>query len=56
MDSSPGLTADEVYEKYVMFGDDPFIVAVNACDPPVAFSAWDYAKARSVILANSKPA
>ena len=33
----PGMTAEEIYEAYVDFGDDPFIKGVK-------FSAWDYAK------------
>jgi len=36
--------AEELYERYVMFGDDPGIMG-----PPGTphFSAWTYAKARS---------
>ncbi|MGI9402964.1 MAG: hypothetical protein ACR2OF_00455 [Hyphomicrobium sp.] len=33
----PGMTADEIYENYVSFGEDPFIMGVK-------FEAWDYAK------------
>jgi hypothetical protein len=42
----PGMTADELYDTYTSFGDDPFIVALD--DSPVGerFSAWDYAKER----------
>lgn len=40
----PGMTADELYGRYKMFGEDPFI---KTDDPSVeSFSAWDYAKAR----------
>ncbi len=39
----PGMTAAQIYEAYVGFGDDPFIKGVE-------FSAWDYAKQ----LANAK--
>ena len=35
--AEPGMTAEEVYEAYISFGDDPFIKGVK-------FSAWDYAK------------
>ena len=35
--AEPGMTAEEVYEAYVSFGDDPFIKGVE-------FSAWGYAK------------
>ena len=36
----PGMTAAQIYEAYVGFGDDPFIKGVE-------FSAWDYAKQRT---------
>jgi hypothetical protein len=42
----PGMTAAELYAQYVGFGDDPFVVPVDPNDPPVAFSAWKYAKER----------
>jgi hypothetical protein len=35
--AEPGMTAEEIYESYVDFGDDPFIMGVK-------FSAWGYAK------------
>ena len=38
----PGMKADELYQAYVNFGEDPFIVGGD-----VRFSAWDYAKERS---------
>src|SRR5262249_34840269 len=41
----PGKTAEELYDGYVMAGDDPFVV------PDVEFSAWDYAKWRCSELA-----
>jgi|HubBroStandDraft_6_1064221.scaffolds.fasta_scaffold812761_1 hypothetical protein len=42
----PGMTADELYETYVDFGDDPFVVAIG--DEPMGerFSAWTYAEQR----------
>jgi hypothetical protein len=42
----PGMNADDLYDTYTSFGDDPFIVALG--DSPMAerFSAWDYAKER----------
>jgi hypothetical protein len=42
----PGMTADQLYDTYTDFGDDPFIVALD--DAPVGerFSAWTYAKQR----------
>jgi hypothetical protein len=39
----PGITPEVLYEGYVAFGDDPYIVP----NPPgETFSAWDYAKQR----------
>ncbi|GAB4040348.1 MAG: hypothetical protein Fur0014_10770 [Rubrivivax sp.] len=35
-------SARALWESYMMFGDDPFVVARDA--PPVHFSAWDYAR------------
>jgi len=43
----PGMTASELYDAYTGYGDDPFIVGVNADDELVRFSAWDYAKEQS---------
>jgi hypothetical protein len=45
-----GATADELYERYIDFGDDPFVVAVGGA-PDVKFSAWTYAKQRAAELA-----
>jgi hypothetical protein len=47
----PGMSAEAMYDNYESFGDDPFIAPVDPKDPPVAFSAWAYARERSVILA-----
>ncbi len=33
-------TAEELYESYTGYGDDPFVVGPTKVD----FSAWDYAK------------
>ena len=43
------ITAKELYELYVMFGEDPFIIPNDG-----GFSAWDYARARSQVLAKRK--
>jgi len=40
----PGTTARELYELYIAFGPDPFVVPLNPNDPDVEFSAWTYAK------------
>jgi hypothetical protein len=39
-----GMTADDLYEYYTDFGDDPFI---RTEDKSCVFSAWAYADARS---------
>jgi len=44
--SRPGVTAAELYELYVCWGPDPFVVPLNPDDPSVTFSAWTYAKER----------
>jgi hypothetical protein len=46
------LNADELYHRYVLFGDDPGIMG-----PPGTphFSAWNYAKARSGEIFPAKP-
>jgi hypothetical protein len=41
-----GMTADELYDAYIDFGDDPFIVAVGGAPLGEKFSAWTYAKER----------
>jgi hypothetical protein len=46
----PKLTAKELYELYVHFGPDPFIVPINKDDEVPEFRAWDYAKERSQVL------
>lgn len=38
-----GATADELYQNYINFGEDPFIVGEPAL---YKFSAWNYAKKR----------
>jgi hypothetical protein len=38
----PGMSADDLYEAYTSFGDDPSILP----PPPEAFSAWEYARKR----------
>ena len=41
---TPGMTADELYEAYVNFGEDPFIVPKGP--DAASFSAWSYARER----------
>ena len=40
-------TPDELYDYYVSFGSDPFIVALDSQDGQPSFSAWNCAKERS---------
>ena len=47
----PGISAHELWDSYVSFGEDPFILSVDA--PEVRFSAWDYAKERCRVLGAS---
>ncbi len=49
-----GETADQLFERYTSFGDDPFIVAV-AGSPRVEFSAWTYARQRAPQFAAAGP-
>ena len=48
----PGMTSKELFEGYVGFGEDPFIVPVG--EP--YFSAWDYARARCLELCRDEDA
>jgi hypothetical protein len=40
----PGESAELIYFRYQMFGEDPYI---SGPGPGVPFSAWDYAKVRA---------
>jgi len=45
--AKPGLSPQALYDLYVNFGRDPFIVCDGADDKAAAaWSAWDYAKSR----------
>jgi hypothetical protein len=41
----PGMTADELYRMYMMFGEDPWIAGKP--EGPSSFSAWDFARTRT---------
>jgi len=43
-----GMLADDLYARYTMFGDDPFITGPGVTG--ALFSAWNYAQARAAIL------
>ena len=47
----PGMTAEQLFESYTSFGEDPFIVGEGV--EKVAFSAWTYAKERCGALCSS---
>ncbi len=40
----PGMTADQLYEAYVDFGEDPWIAVPCGPDQRPIFSAWDFAR------------
>jgi hypothetical protein len=40
----PGMTARQLYEHYLAFGEDTFIIAPD--QSTVTFSAWEYAHQR----------
>jgi hypothetical protein len=40
----PGMSATKLFQLYTTFGRDPYIIS---SDDNCAFSAWDYARARS---------
>jgi hypothetical protein len=43
----PGMSAEALYQSYVSFGDDPFIVVIGGQDDEAKFSAWRYAEERA---------
>ena len=48
----PGMTAEELYDRYITFGEDPFIMPANKKD---SFSAWDYAQTQSYKVCSFLP-
>jgi hypothetical protein len=48
----PGITSEELYKGYTMYGEDPYIVEnggmehLDKTSGTVRFSAWEYAKKR----------
>jgi hypothetical protein len=50
-----GVRPEDIYQQYMMFGDDPMLIAVD--NPPVEFSGWGYARQRCAeILAAARAA
>jgi hypothetical protein len=45
----PGMTAEQLYDGYVGFGEDPFISGPSSG----GYSSWDYAKQRCEEIARS---
>jgi hypothetical protein len=43
----PGMPVDALYELYMHFGEDPYVISDDA---GCKFSAWDYAKLRCAAL------
>ena len=50
----PGISAKELYDHYVNFGDDPFIIALNCAEERAEFSAWSYAKERCRVICEER--
>jgi hypothetical protein len=42
----PGMTPEKLYNSYVSFGEDPFVVGPPGENMGDSFSAWDYARKR----------
>ncbi len=42
----PGMTAEQLFGSYTMFGEDPYIIGGKEN----SFEAWDYAKKQCVVL------
>jgi len=45
------MTAEQLYNSYTMFGEDPYITGSGEN----SFSSWDYAKQQSAILVERAP-
>ena len=48
----PSMSAEALYDHYVSFGDDPFIVGPGLTEPP--FSAWKFAKSAVALVVQMK--
>ncbi len=42
---SPGMSADTLFDHYLLLGDVPYIVSPSG---RISFSPWDYARQRSI--------
>jgi len=45
----PGMQADQLWEQYICFGEDPWVLGGKHNDP-VPFRAWNYARQRCAEL------
>jgi hypothetical protein len=45
-----GMSAAELYYRYTLFGEDPFIIVLEASAPAAPFSGWDYARERCQVI------
>jgi len=50
----PGTSEKELYERYLGFGQDAFVMPVNPNGPDVEFSACRYAKEKCKDLVSSR--
>ena len=46
LQDNPAKTADDLYDQYTSFGEDPWIKGPSPAPDPPPFSAWDYARKR----------
>jgi hypothetical protein len=45
-----GMGAEELFELYSLFGEDPFIRAVDPAQPPSQFSSNHYARSQCAVV------
>ncbi len=50
----PDISAKALYDGYVSFGEDPFIVVLDGTDDNAKFSAWSYAKERCRVICGER--
>lgn len=46
LQDNPAKTADDLYDQYTSFGEDPWIKGPSPAPDTPPFSAWDYARKR----------
>ena len=50
----PGMTADDLYQHYTSFGQDPYVVPPSEVPGAVIFSAWEYARVRAEAICGER--